>query len=124
MKTLIQCLLAAALALAASASFARADDPPKDDAAPKSECVGVTSDFKSEGKRIVYVVEMENKCEKKLRCQVYVSIMNAKGSAQGHGTLVLAGKDKGAAAKKSYSLRAKEAGGIIQVSPECKFVPE
>ena|SRR5579862_5564546 len=124
MKTLIQCLLAAALVLAASASFARADDPSKDDAMPKSECIGMNTDFKSEGKRITYVVEMENKCEKNLRCQIYVNIMNAKGSTRGHGTLVLASKDKGVAAKKSYSLPVKEAGGMIQVSRECKFVAD
>jgi len=124
MKTLIQSLLAAALALAASASLVRADDPPKDDAAPKSECIGTESDFKTEGKRIYYEVAMENKCEQKLRCQVYVNIMNSRGSVNGHGTLLLAGKDKGAAAKKAYRLTVREASGMIQVSSECKFVPE
>jgi hypothetical protein len=59
------------LALAASASLARADDPPKDDGAPKSECIGTESGFKTEGKRIFYEVVLENKCEKKLRCQIF-----------------------------------------------------
>lgn len=121
MKTLIQSLLAAALALAAFASLARAEDAPKDDGAPKSECIGSESGFKTEGKRIFYEVALENKCEKKLRCQVFINVMNSRGSVNGHGILVLAGSDKGEAAKKSYRLTTREASGMIQVSRECKF---
>jgi len=121
MSILIRSLLAAALALAALTSLARADDPPKEDAAPKDECIGTESGFKTEGKRIFYEVALENKCEKKVRCQVFINIMNSHGSVSGHRTLVLAAKADGEGAKKSYRLATREASGIIQVSPECKL---
>ena len=121
MSILIRTVLAAGLALAAFTSLARADDPPKDDGAPKSECIGTESGFKTEGKRIFYEVALENKCEKKLRCQVFINIMNSRGSVNGHRTLVLAAKAEGEAAKRSYRLATREASGMIQVSRECKF---
>ena len=124
MRTLIQSLLAAALALGVFASFARAEDAPKDDGTPKSECIGTESGFKTEGKRIFYEVALENKCEKKLRCQVFVNIMNSHGGANGHRTLVLAAKADGEAAKRSYRIATSEASGMIQVSRECKFAAD
>ena len=74
------------------------------------------------GKTPTYVIAIENKCEKRLRCKVFVSVMSAKGSAEGHATLTLAAHSQGPKAKQSYVLKVKMMGGIAQASCECKVL--
>jgi hypothetical protein len=52
--------------------------------------------------------------------KVFAYITSAKGSAQGHGTIVLAPKSAGAAAKNSYTMVAKMNGGSSQSARECR----
>ena len=53
-----------------------------------------------------------NKCEQRLKCQIFVYIISAKGPVQGHATLLA---PKSAARRpKSYVLKVKMLGGITQ----------
>ncbi len=102
-----------------------ADEPgqkPPQDAKPPSEkeCVVDSGGFTLSGKTPTYVIALENKCEKRLRCKVYASVMSAKGNAQGHATLTLAPHAQGPKAKQSYVLKVKMMGGIAQSGRECK----
>ena len=53
-------------------------------------------------------------------CKVFVYITSAKGPAQGRGIIVLAPKSRGAAAKNSYTMKAKMNGGSSQSTRECR----
>lgn len=98
--------------------------PPKAEAGAtaQGDCLTDNGGFKRQGNSAVYTVELENKCEQRLKCRVYVNVSSAKGSAQGHATLILAPHSRGAAAKKSYVLKVKMLGGMAQSSRECRVL--
>ena len=73
-----------------------------------------------QGKRISFLITLENKCEKRLKCEIFAYVIGAKGPSSGHAVLVLGAKSSGAAAKKSYAMRVNAAGGTAQVSHDCK----
>jgi hypothetical protein len=118
---LILCGCFTGAALAQNAPAAGQEPPPKADAGTTSQssCISDSGGFKRDGKSAVYTVELENKCEDRLKCRIDVFVISAKGPAQGHATLTLAPKSRGAAAKKSYALKVKMLGGIAQSSREC-----
>ena len=72
------------------------------------------------GKQPVFEIALENKCERRMTCKVFVYINSAKGPVQGRGTIVLAEKSRGAAATKSFTMKAKMAGGSSQSTRECR----
>ena len=86
----------------------------------QGDCLTDNGGFKRQGNNAVYTVELENKCEQRLKCRVYVNVSSAKGSAQGQATLILAPHSRGAAAMKSYALKVKMLGGMAQSSRECQ----
>jgi len=104
-------------------SAAAAEDVPKDAAKPveltPNECVSEDSGFKMHGKSPAYVVELTNKCERRLRCKVNVYVTNAFGPTQGQATLVLAPHAAGDAARKTYALKVKALTGSAQGSRQC-----
>jgi hypothetical protein len=121
-----KCLAGAALILGgcfAGAAFAQ-DVPPKADpgTTAQSQCLSDSGGFKTVDDHAAYTIELANSCEQRLQCQVYVYVISAKGPSQGHATLVLAPKSRGAAAKKSYALKVKMLGGITQSTRECKVM--
>ena len=63
-------------------------------------------------------IELTNSCEQRMKCRVFAYITSAKGAAQGRGTIVLAPKSRGAAAKNSYAMKAR-CGGSSQSAREC-----
>ena len=87
---------------------------------PQGNCISENDDYKMSGTTPTFVIALENKCEQRLTCKVYVNVSSAKGSAQGHTTMVLGPKSSGAAAKKSYTIKVKMMGGMSQSSRECK----
>ena len=109
---------------AASAQNAPAtgQQPPKPDAGATAQtnCLADSGGFKRNGKFAVYTVELENKCEDRLKCRIDVFVISAKGPSQGHTTMTLAPKSDGAAAKKSYALRVRMLGGMAQSTRECR----
>ena len=125
-------VLAGGVASVASAQSADGPDsqrPPADQQAPadqqtqqKPDCVKSNTDFKQNGKAATFVIELQNSCEMRLKCTVDAYVVGARGPAQGHATLILAPKSKGAAATKAYVMKVKSAGGMANVSHACKAI--
>jgi hypothetical protein len=125
MTSTAKCRAGAALILGgcfAGAALAQNAPPPKADAGTtaQSQCLSDSGGFKNVDDHPAYTIELANKCEQRLKCQIDVYVISAKGPVQGHATLVLAPKSRGAAAKKSYVLKVKMLGGITQSTRECR----
>ena len=88
----------------------------------QASCLDENDTFTIRGKQPIFVIEMTNKCEQRMSCKVFVYINSAKGPAQGKGTIVMAGKSKGAAATGRFSMKAKTNGGSSQSTRECKVI--
>jgi hypothetical protein len=71
-----------------------------------------------EGDRLFFRIAMTNKCEQRLRCQVFVACYSSKGVSLGHTTLVLPPKSKGA--PQTFDFKVKGAGGMTSSSRECR----
>ena len=78
----------------------------------QAQCIEENDTFELRGKQPALVIALENKCETRMKCRVFAYVTSAKGVAQGQGTLRLAPKSQGAAAKKSYVMRVKMTGGV------------
>ena len=105
--------------------LAKAEGPtlaPKPDQANSAlnVCISDTANFKAEGQHAFFIVVLENKCEQRVKCEVYANIRTARGRTRGHSTVVLAARSAGAEAMKLYTLRVKVAGGMAQVEHNCK----
>ena len=114
----------------AAAAAAATDDPQKPEPPPVPDrestsqlnCIDQNSEYTGTGKRVFFVQAFENKCESRMKCAVFVYALNAKGTTQGHTTLILGPKSSGAAAKNSYALKVKGAGGFTTASRECRVL--
>ena len=89
-------------------------------AAEAAPCLEETDDFKTLGRKFVFVIGLTNACEKRFKCKVYANVTGARGSSLGETTMLLGPKSSGAAAKKSYAMKVKAAGGTGQVSRRCE----
>jgi hypothetical protein len=119
-------LFAAALILCGSYACANAQNAP---AAPPNADPGITAQFNciDEDNKAIgtyghwqYRVELKNKCEQRLRCQVYGAAFGAQGLQKGHAVMILAAKSRGAEAAKVFQFRIKEVGGMTTVSRHCR----
>jgi hypothetical protein len=122
-----KCLAAAGLLLSTSVvAWAQnaAEPPPKPDPGTtvQADCIDENDGYVMRGKQPMFVIQLENKCERRLSCKVFAYVTSAKGVAQGHGTLTLAAKSAGAAAKKSFTMRAKMVSGNSQSMRECRVI--
>jgi hypothetical protein len=132
-------LLAAVLCLAAAT--ASAQDAAKPQALPRSPtspsppaaaqaaglsatdpeaCLLETGDYVTRGKAVLYVIGLANICDKRLRCEIYANVTGVRGSSLGHTFMTLGAVSSGAAAKQTYAMQVKAAGGTAQVSRDCK----
>ena len=84
------------------------------------KCISEDDHYVSLGKGVGFRIELTNQCEQRIACKVFVYIASAKGPSQGRGTIVLAPKSKGAAAKGAYTMKAKMNGGSSQSTRECR----
>jgi hypothetical protein len=122
----------AALVLCAAPAFAqngsdpgqttpKAEPPPVPDKGITSQFNCVDENGKHMGTRnhLFYRVEMTNKCEQRLKCQIFAYAVASKGPSQGRATLVLASKSRGAPTQ-IYDFKIKGTGGLITVSRECR----
>jgi hypothetical protein len=116
--------LVAGLAAVGLAEDAPADGqtPPVPDKGTTSQlnCIDQKSEYTKDAKGIFYVQTFANKCEARLICKVFAYVLNSRGPAHGHATLVLAPKSAGEAAKKSYALKVKGVGGFGTSDRECR----
>jgi hypothetical protein len=85
----------------------------------QEKCIDENDAFKMSGRTPVFTIELANKCERRMACRVYAYVTSAKGVAQGRGSLVLAAKSHGAAAKNTFTMRVKMDGGNSQSTREC-----
>jgi hypothetical protein len=83
-------------------------------------CLQETGDYVTIGKTVIYVIVIANTCDQRLRCEIFANVTGVRGSSLGHTIMTLGEAASGAAAKQTYSMRVKAAGGIVQVSRECK----
>ena len=113
---------AAGYAQDAPADGQKAEPPPVPDRGTTSQlnCIDEKTEHTRSGQRLFYVMKLENKCEARMKCAVFVYAINARGPAQGRGTLILGAKSEGAAATKSYVLKVKGAGGFSTSTRECR----
>jgi hypothetical protein len=84
-------------------------------------CLQETGDYVTRGRTVFYIIAITNSCAARLRCEVFANVTGVRGTSLGHTVMVL-GPAGSAAAKKSYDMRVKAAGGIAQVSRECKVL--
>jgi hypothetical protein len=95
-----------------------AADPAKDIQA----CLQETGDYVTHGNAVTYVIGLTNSCDKRLRCEIFANISSARGTATGHTIMTLGRASDRSAAKKTYEMPVKTAGGIAQVSRECRVL--
>jgi hypothetical protein len=84
-------------------------------------CLKETGDYRTEGKAVAYVIGITNACDKRIRCEIFANVIGARGSSLGHTVMILGPTSQGAASRKTYAMRVKEAGGIAEVSRECRI---
>ena len=110
-------LLTVMIALCAGAAAALGQS-----AAPADlqSCLQETGDYMTRGKTVTYVIGLTNTCARRLRCEIYANISGARGTSLGHTVMTLGPSGSGAAAQRTYTMRVKAAGGIAQVSRDCK----
>jgi hypothetical protein len=83
-------------------------------------CLNETGDYVTHGNAVTYVIGIANTCDKRLKCTIDAYVVGARGPASGRTTMILGAQSSGAAAKKTYAMRVKSAGGTAQVSRDCK----
>jgi hypothetical protein len=86
------------------------------------DCLHETGDYVTHGKTVDYVIGITNTCEKRMRCEIFANVTGARGTALGHTVMILGSAKNGNAAKRTYAMPVKSAGGIAQVSRECKVL--
>jgi len=86
----------------------------------QSACIDETGDYQTHGAKVTYVIGLQNKCDKRLRCKIYAYVVGAKGPSSAQTTLILGAVSSRAAAKGTYAMPVKAAGGTAQVSRECR----
>jgi hypothetical protein len=80
-------------------------------------CLDETGDFVAHGKVFTYVIGLENKCTKRVKCTVDAYITGAKGPVSVHTVMTLDAKSK-----KTYAAKVKTSGGTAEVSRDCKVL--
>ena len=85
----------------------------------QNQCIDETEAFQTKAGRYFFVIDVANKCDKRLKCKIHVDVASARGPSSAETTLVLAPQSAGEAAKKTYPMRVKAPGGSAQVSREC-----
>jgi hypothetical protein len=86
----------------------------------QAACIDETGDYQAHGNAVTFVIGLSNKCDKRLKCTIDAYVVGAKGPSSGHATLILGATSSGAAAKQSYAMKVKMAGGTAQVSRQCR----
>jgi hypothetical protein len=93
---------------------------PSGAASDVQSCLQETGDYVTRGSAVIYAIGLANTCEKRLRCEIFANVTGARGTSLGHTVMVLGPGSSGSAAKKSYEMRVKTAGGVAQVSRQCR----
>jgi hypothetical protein len=99
------------------------DQPAQSESKPAEQpkCVTSKTEWKQNGRDMTFEIELHNDCEMRLQCRIEAFVMGSRGTAQGQGTVLVAPKSKGGAAKP-YGLKVKSLGGMANVSHSCKAI--
>ena len=84
-------------------------------------CVDENNHEVGRAMRSVYRIELSNKCEQRLKCEIFAYAITGKGPSKGRATLVLAPKSQGAA-PQFYDFKIKGTGGMTTTSRECRVI--
>ena len=115
-------VLSVVIALCAGAAAALGETTAPAGPDDLQSCLRQTGDYLTRGKTVDYVIGITNTCARRLRCEIYASISGARGTSLGHTVMTLGPAGSGAAAQQTYTMRVKAAGGIAQVSRDCKVL--
>jgi hypothetical protein len=85
-------------------------------------CLQETEDYVTRGRTVIYVIGIANTCDKRLRCEIFANVTGARGSSLGHTIMTLGAAGSGAAASQTYAMPVKAAGGMAQISRDCKVL--
>jgi hypothetical protein len=113
-------VLSVVVALCAGAAAALGETAAPAAPTDLQSCLQETGDYMTRGKTVDYVIGITNTCAQRLRCEIYANVSGARGAALGHTIMTLGPAGSGAAAQQTYTMRVKAAGGIAQVSRDCK----
>jgi len=86
----------------------------------QAACIDETGDYETQGGKIIFIIGLKNKCDKRLRCEIFAYVVGAKGPSYGHTVTVLAAASNGAPTTRTYAMKVKAAGGTAQVSRQCR----
>jgi hypothetical protein len=95
--------------------------PPVDAPRPPTanECIGDRADFKDTRGQALFVIELTNACDKRIRCVIDAYVTTAKGPTSGHAVLTVPGK---AGAMKSHAMKIGQSSGMANTSRACGFL--
>jgi hypothetical protein len=65
-------------------------------------------------------IKLTNKCEQRLKCNVYAAAYGPQGPQLGRTVMILAARSVGAGATQSFRFRIKEESGTLTSTRHCK----
>jgi len=105
----------------APAPVAQPNPVPDAGTSAQAACIEETGDYQTQGDKIIYVIGLTNKCDKRLRCEIFAYVVGARGPTYGHTITILAAAANGAAPTlRTFAMKVKAAGGTAQVSRQCR----
>jgi len=87
---------------------------------PSDGCVSHDAGFKERSGKPVFVIALQNICEKRMRCVVNAYLTTSRGPTKFRAAMTLAPQSRGKAAHKSHVTPLRENGGTATTSHSCK----
>jgi hypothetical protein len=106
----------------AAAAQEKAQENKKAAAEKPARCTSEQSGFRAQNGINVYYVEVTSACEKRQRCIINAYVVGSRGGKTGQGTLVLGKASPGQEARKTWTMRTAENGGMASMSWSCKDI--
>ena len=85
-------------------------------------CTSEQSGFRALNGVNTFYVEVTSACEKRQRCTINAYVVGSRGGKTGQGTITLPAGVAGQEAKKTWSMRTAENGGMANMSWSCKDI--
>ena len=90
-------------------------------AAP-ARCTSEQSGFRAQNGVNTFFVEVTSACEKRQRCTINAYVVSSRGARAAQGTVTLGKASPGQEAKKTWTMRMAENGGMANMSWSCKDI--
>lgn len=85
-------------------------------------CVMSDDGFRTENGVSGFKVVLTNTCEVRIRCVVYVNVINSRGANTGQQTMLLGAASPGQSSQKAWMFDTGYAGGMASMSRQCQGV--